>query len=169
MSSQQQYQTVFGSLKDYTKGDLEIINDNPKYYTFSNVFEVASKSKPYEKVAVAKNLEYVIEAVRAEGTSSWYAAAHDEFAVVMDGNLEVELVELAKPESVVAQDKKGSQKLAGEPVGKPMGRVKMGRGHQVLLPQGAAYRFKAQQPGVFVMQTIVGDQTVQKWSEICYT
>jgi hypothetical protein len=169
MSSQQQYQTVFGSLKDYTKGDLEIINDNPKYYTFSNVFEVAAKSKPYEKVAVAKNLEYVIEAVRAEGTSSWYAAAHDEFAVVMDGSLEVELVELAKPEAAIAHDKKGSQKLAGEPAGKPMGRVKMGRGHQLLLPQGAAYRFKAAQPGVFIMQTIVGDQTVEKWSEICYT
>ena len=167
--SKQQFNTVFGSLQDFTKGDLEIINDNPKYYTFSNVFEVASKSKPYEKVAVAKNLEYVIEAVRAEGTSGWYAAAHDEFALVMDGDLEVELVQLARPESVVAADKKGSQKLAGEPAGQRMGTVKMGRGHQVLLPQGAAYRFKSAKPGVFIMQTIVGEQTVEKWSEICYT
>ena len=167
--SKQQYTTVFGSLGDFRKGDLEIINDNPKYYTFSNVFEVASKSQPYEKVAVAKNLEYVIEAVRAEGTSSWYAAAHDEFALVMDGDIEVELLQLARPESVVAQDKKGSQKLAGEPAGQRMGRVKMRRGHQLLLPQGAAYRFKSAKPGVFVMQTIVGEQTVQKWSEICYT
>jgi hypothetical protein len=167
--SKQQFNTVFGSLQDFTKGDLEIINDNPKYYTFSNVFEVASKSKPYEKVAVAKNLEYVIEAVRAEGTSGWYAAAHDEFALVMDGSIEVELVQLAKPESVVAADKKGSQKLAGEPAGQRMGTVKMGRGHQVLLPQGAAYRFKSAKPGVFIMQTIVGEQTVQKWAEICYT
>jgi hypothetical protein len=167
--SKQQYNTVFGSLADYQKGDLEIINDNPKHYTFSNVFEVASKSKPYEKVAVAKNLEYVIEAVRAEGTSGWYAAAHDEFAVVMDGDIEVELVRLAKPESVVAQGKKGSQRLDGEPAGQRMGRVKMGRGHQVLLPQGAAYRFKSAKPGVFLIQTIVGEQTVEKWSEICYT
>src|SRR5208337_4132982 len=105
--SKQQYNTVFGSLADYQKGDLEIINDNAKYYTFSNVFEVASKSKPYEKVAVAKNLEYVIEAVRAEGSSSWYAAAHDEFVVVMDGDIEVELVQIANPESVIASDKKG--------------------------------------------------------------
>jgi hypothetical protein len=167
--SKQQYNTVFGSLADYQKGDLEIINDNAKYYTFSNVFEVASKSKPYEKVAVAKNLEYVIEAVRAEGSSSWYAAAHDEFVVVMDGDIEVELVQIANPESVVAWDKKGSQKLAGEPAGQRMGRVKMGRGHQVLLPQGAAYRFKSAKPGVFIMQTLVGKQTVEKWSEICYT
>jgi hypothetical protein len=119
-------------------------------------------------VAVAKNLEYVIEAVRAEGSSSWYAAAHDEFVVVMDGDIEVELLQIADPESVVARDKKGSQKLAGEPAGQRMGRVKMGRGHQVLLPQGAAYRFKSVKPGVFIMQTIVGTQTVEKWSEICY-
>jgi hypothetical protein len=39
----------------------------------------------------------------------------------------------------------------------------------VLLAQGTAYRFKAAAPGVFIMQTIVGEQTVQKWSEICYT
>ena len=73
-----EYQTVFASLKDYTKGSLEIVNDNPKYYVFSNVFDVASKSKPYEKVAVAVNVEYVIEAIRAEGVSTWFAAAHDE-------------------------------------------------------------------------------------------
>jgi hypothetical protein len=29
----------------------------------------------------------VIEAVRAEGTSDWFAASHDEFVVVMDGKL----------------------------------------------------------------------------------
>ncbi len=43
----------------------------PGNYVFSNVFEVASKAKPYEKVAVGKNIEYVIEAIRAEGTSGW--------------------------------------------------------------------------------------------------
>ncbi len=56
------FHTTFGSLASYEKGHIEIINDNPKYYVFSNVFEVAAKSKPYEKVAVAKNLEYVVEA-----------------------------------------------------------------------------------------------------------
>ena len=78
-----EYQTVFASLKDYTKGSLEIVNDNPKHYVFSNVFDVATKSKPYEKVAVAVNVEYVIEAIRAEGVSTWFAAAHDEVVVVM--------------------------------------------------------------------------------------
>ena len=40
------FHTTFGSLSSYEKGHLEIINDNPKYYVFSNVFEVASKSRP---------------------------------------------------------------------------------------------------------------------------
>ena len=65
------------------------------------MFEVASKSKPYERVAVAKNFEYVIEAVRAEGTSPWYSAAHDEFVLCMDGEVEVHLVKLADPDAVV--------------------------------------------------------------------
>ena len=42
-----EFQTVFGSLNDYTKGELKIINDDPKHYVFSNICDVASKSKPY--------------------------------------------------------------------------------------------------------------------------
>ena len=75
-----EYQTVFASLKDYTKGSLEIVNDNPKHYVFSNMFEVASMSKPWEKVAVAKNMEYVLEAIRAD------EAASGPFDLVLFGN-----------------------------------------------------------------------------------
>ena len=89
--------TVFGSLENYQKGGVEVIDDSPKNYAFSNVFEVASKSKPYEKVAVGKNLKYVIEALRAEGTSPWFAAAHDEAALVMDGEIEVHYVKPDQP------------------------------------------------------------------------
>ena len=64
--------TRFGSLEHYEKGGVEVINDDPRNYAFSNIFEVASKSEPYEKVAVAKNLKYVLETIRAEGTSPWY-------------------------------------------------------------------------------------------------
>ena len=160
--------TVFGSLKDYIKGDLEIINDNPKYYAFSNVFEVADKSAPYEKVVVALNLGYVLETLRAEGQSPWFAASHDEFAIVLDGEVRVDLVKLAEPDKFVAPDKQGTVRIPGEPVGKKMGYIKASRGHQVLLPKGAAYRFDAQKPGVILMQTILGDLSVQKWSEICY-
>jgi hypothetical protein len=57
--------TVFGALGDHQKGGVEVIKDDPKNYVFSNVFEVAEKSKPYERVAVGKNFEYVIETLRA--------------------------------------------------------------------------------------------------------
>jgi len=162
------FQTVFGSLRDYTKGELQIIDDDPKNYAFSNVFDVASKSKPYEKVVVAINLGYVLEALRAEGTSAWYAASHDEFAIVMDGDVEVELLKLDAPDSIAPASKRGSV-LAGErPAGKKMGTVRCRRGHQVLLPKGAAYRFKALSAGVILLQTIEGELSVQKWRDICY-
>jgi len=109
------YRTVFGSLEHYEKGGVQIIDDDPKRYAFSNVFEVASKSKPYEKVAVGKNLKYVIEAVRAEGTSPWFAAAHDEAALIMDGTIEVHYVKPDQP--AVPSDKEGTVKLACEPAG----------------------------------------------------
>jgi hypothetical protein len=167
LEEQMPFTTVFGSLSKYEKGTMEIINDNPKYYVFSNVFEVASKSKPYEKVAVAKNLEYVIEAIRAEGTSPWMACSHDEFAVVMDGEVEVEYVKLDNADAAVPAGKEGTVQLQGEPKGKRMGSVRLKRGHQALLPKGAAYRFKAPKASVMIQQTIAGPLTVQKWGEIC--
>ena len=59
------YVTRFGSLADYVKGGIEVIDDDPKHYAFSNVFEVASHAAPWEKVAVGKNMEYVIEVPKA--------------------------------------------------------------------------------------------------------
>ena len=162
------FTTVLGSLSRYEKGTIEIINDNPKYYVFSNVFDVAAKAKPYEKVAVGKNLEYVIEAIRAEGTSPWMACSHDEFALVMDGEVEVEYVKLDNAESVAPLGKEGTVPVQGEPKGRRMGSVRLKRGHQTLLPKGAAYRFKAPKPSVMIQQTIIGPLTVQKWGEICY-
>lgn len=162
------YTTKFGSLEEYQKGTLEIIDDDPKNYTYSNMFEVASISKPYEKVAVGKNMEYVMEVLRADGDSGWRAAAHDEFALVMDGEVEVRLVKLADP-SVVPSDKQGSIALDGDPVGRRMGTIVARRGHMALLPAGAAYQFHAVRTGVILLQTIEGDDTVYKWAEICQT
>lgn len=162
------YHTEFGSLGKYEKGTMEIINDNPKYYVFSNVFEVASKSKPYEKVAVGKNLEYVIEAIRAEGTSPWMACSHDEFVVVLDGEVLIEFVKIENPESVAPAAKQGTVLVKGEPKGKRMGTIRLRRGHQALLPKGAAYRYKAGKPSAMIQQTLKGDLTLEKWSEICF-
>jgi hypothetical protein len=160
-----EYKTVFGSLSGYRKGSVDIIDDDPKHYAFSNMFEVASSSKPYEKVAVGKNMQYVLEVLRAEGMSEWRTAAHDEFALVVDGTVTVELVKLDEP--AVAADKSGSVRIDGEPVGRKMGRVIASRGHMTLLPANAAYRFHADTPGVILLQTILGDDTVERWAEIC--
>jgi hypothetical protein len=161
------YVTRFGSLEHYEKGGVEIINDDPRHYAFSNVFEVASTSKPYEKVAVAKNMEYVLEAIRAEGVSAWRTAAHDEFALVLDGEVVIDLVKLDA--SPLPPDAAGSIALDGEPAGRRMGRITARRGHQALLPAGAAYRFSAERPSVLLQQTIGGPDTLYRWTEICQT
>jgi hypothetical protein len=163
-----QYRTWFGALDNFTKGGVEVIDDNPKNYVFSNIFEVASISKPYEKVAVGKNIQYVLEVLRAEGTSGWRTCAHDEFALVMDGEVEVRLVKLDDP-SIVPPDKEGSIALRGEPQGRRMGRVIARRGHMTLLPKGAAYQFHADKPGVILLQTIAGEDTLFRWADICQT
>ena len=161
------YTTVFGSLEQYEKGGVELINDDARHYAFSNIFDVASKSKPWEKVAVAKNFEYVLEVVRAEGTSQWRTAAHDEFAVCMDGEVTVEFVKLDA--SPLPEDAEGSIALDGEPVGAAMGKAHLKRGHQVLLPAGAAYRFIAPTTSVLLTQAIAGPDTQFRWAQICQT
>jgi hypothetical protein len=162
------FQTRFGSLADYQKGRVDVIDDDPKNYVFSNVFEVASRSKPWERVAVAKNFEYVIEAARASGESPYWAARHDEFVVCMDGELEVELHKLNEPARVIA-DRDGAHRLAALPPSRPMGRIVLGRGHMALLPKQCAYRFRAGAPAALMIQTIEGPETVFRWAEICQT
>jgi hypothetical protein len=158
-------QTYFGSLSHFEKGGVEVINDDPKHYVFSNIFEVASKFGPYERVAVGKNLKYVIEAARAEGNSPWFSANHDESVMIMDGEVEIHFL---KPDAAqVAAGKEGAVKLAAEPAGKKMGWVKVRRGHQALLPAGSAYQFRSAKPGVLLIQSILGDCTLERWADIC--
>jgi len=71
------YETRFGSLARFEKGGVQIIDDNVKHYAFSNCFEIASRAAPYERVVFGQNQIYVLEAVRAEGTSQWFTCAHD--------------------------------------------------------------------------------------------
>lgn len=162
-----QYTTVFGSLADFAKGGVQIVDDDPKYYAFSNIFEVAAAAAPYEKVAVGKNLEYVLEAIRAEGTSAWRAAPHDEFALVMDGTVRFELLDPAA--ELVDPSSGGSITLQGEPEGSPMGTVTAKRGHMTMLPAGKAYRMHSDGVGVVLLQTIEGPDTVFRWADICQT
>lgn len=161
------YTTRFGSLDDYDKGGVELINDNPKNYVFSNMFEVAAGARPWDKVAVAKNMEYVLEVIRAEGTSPWRVASHDEFALVVDGEVTVELLD--PDEAQADPDVTGSVALDGWPSGTPMGRVVARRGHMTLLPAGRCHRFRADRTGVILLQTIEGPDTVYRWADICQT
>lgn len=159
------YKTVFGSLDSFEKGRIEIIDDDPKHYAFSNVFEVASKSKAYEKVAVALNQQYVLEVIRAEGESGWYVCDHDETVLCMDGEVRVEFVKPDETIHKVGID--GSQSVAGVPSGNPMGNVLLRRGHQALLPKHSAYRYSATKTSVLLQQTILGPLTKQRWASIC--
>jgi hypothetical protein len=161
------YTTRFGSLNNYEKGGVELIADDARHYAFSNIFEVASKSAPWEKVAVGKNMKYVLEAVRAEGVSPWRTASHDEFVVCFDGAVTLDLVKLDEP--LVGDDSEGSVEVPGEPVGRRMGRIHLRHGHQALLPAGSAYRFTSEAPGVLLMQTIAGPDTKFRWADICQT
>jgi quercetin dioxygenase-like cupin family protein len=144
---------------------VQPINDDPRNYAFSNIFEVASRAEPYEKIAVGKNLKYVLEAIRAEGTSPWFTASHDEAALIMDGEVEIRLVKLR--EKIVADDHEGTTMLEGKPEGRRMGEIVASRGHMALLPKGAAYQFHASKPAVILLQTIKGDLTVERWNDIC--
>ncbi len=159
--------TQFGSLAAYEKGRVEPINDDVRHYAFSNCFEVAAKAKPYEKVVFGQNMEYVLEVLRAEGSSPWYTCAHDEFALCMDGSVEVHLVKLDAAQTVADADKNGAVLVKGEPRGKKMGWIKLGRGHQAMLPANAAYQFRSSSPAVVVLQSCKGELSVERWSDIC--
>ncbi|MGH9055918.1 MAG: hydroxyquinol 1,2-dioxygenase [Acidimicrobiales bacterium] len=158
------YVTRMGSLHDFTKGGVQIISGDPRHYAFSNIFEVARSSMPWEAVAVAKNMEYVLEVVRAEGQSGWRSSRHDQTALVMDGTATVHLV---KPADEVSGSPSGSFALPGEPPGQTMGRVTASRGHLVLLPARAAYQITSEHPAVLLVQTKRGPDTIERWAEIC--
>ena len=153
--------TAFGSLKKFETGGIQIIRDRPERYAFANVFEVAARSRPWDRVAVARNMEYVLEAVRAEGTSPWFAAAHDEVALVMDGAVEVRLRKLDETQRV-APETQGGLLVEGEPAGPKMGVIRARRGHLCLLPVGAACQFYAPETGVILLQTIAGALTITR-------
>ena len=161
------YETKFGSLKSYEKGRVEPITDDVKHYVFSNCFEIANNSKPYEKVVFGKNQIYVLEALRAEGQSPWFTCAHDEFLLNMDTDVEVHLIKLDASQCVPDTEKNGAVTVQGEPKGQKMGWMKLKRGHQGMLPKNTAYRIEAAEPGVVVLQTCQGDLSVEKWADIC--
>ena len=158
------YKTMVGSLDSFDKGTIEL-NDDLKHYAFSNIYEICADSSPFERIMVASNLEYCAEVTRVEGASPWYTTPHDEFAIVMEGEVEFEFYQLEDDEK--PSHEAGASRLTAEPKGKRMGKVTARRGHEVLLPQGAAYQLTSSNPGVVLFQTSAGPESVEKWSEIC--
>ena len=163
------YTTVFGSLDHYEKGQVQPIADDVKHYAFSNCFEIASKARPYEKVVFGQNQVYVLEAIRADGDSPWYTCAHDEFALVMDGEVDIHLVKLEGEQVVPDPQHNGAVLVKGEPKGRAMGWMRLRRGHQALLPKNCAYRFRSAKPAVVILQTCKGDLSIERWAQICQT
>jgi hypothetical protein len=163
------YRTQFGSLDKFDKGSVQIIDDDVKHYAFSNCFEIASRARPYEKVVFGQNQIYVLETLRAEGVSPWYTCAHDEFALSMDGEVEIHLVQLSAEQTVPDVDHNGAVLVKGEPQGQKMGWMKIKRGHQALLPKNTAYQFRSARPAVLILQTCKGDLSVERWADICQT
>jgi hypothetical protein len=159
-------QTWLGSLDHYQKGSIEVVKGSAQHYAMSNVFEVANGAQPYEKVVVGRNLEYVIETLRAQGASAWFAAPHDEFAIVLDGTIDVQFVKPAHAK-LVENAVQGSVRFDHMPQGQAMGHIRLRRGHQALLPAGAAYRFVAVDDGLLLLQTMLGQHSIQKWADIC--
>ncbi len=88
-------------------------------------------------------MQYVVEAIRAEGTSGWRTCDHDEAVLCMDGEVTVRLVKLETP--LAPAGKEGSISVDGEPDGPEMGHVRIRRGHMALF-RGSAYRFEAARP-----------------------
>lgn len=162
-----QYTTKFGALESFEKGGVQVINDNAKNYAFSNCFDIANKSAPYEKVIFGINQIYVLETIRAEGTSPWYTCAHDEFALCMDKEVDIHLIKLDPAQQIADKDKNGAVIVSGQPKGQSMGWMRIKRGHQALLPANTTYQFRAAGSAVLVLQTCKGDLSVEKWADIC--
>jgi hypothetical protein len=113
------------------------------------------------------NQIYVLETLRAEGTSPWYTCAHDEFALCMDKEVDIFLIKLDPSQQIKDKEKNGAVLVEGEPKGQPMGWMRIKRGHQALLPANTAYQFRAAKPAVIILQTCKGDLSVEKWADIC--
>ena len=161
------YVTRFGSLNAYERGRVESIADDVRHYALSNCFEIASQSRPWEKVVCGQNQIYVLETIRTEGESPWFTCAHDEFLLSMDGEMDVNLIALEGKQIVADADKMVTVLVNGPPQGKKMGWMKLRRGHQALLPKNTAYQIRSAKPGVAILQTCKGELSVERWADIC--
>ena len=149
------------SMASYKKGGVDIVDprENVKRYVYSNVYEVGARAKPYEKIAVAKNGQYVVECIAAEGVMpTWRLQPHDEFIVCLEGEVRVDFI---APR--VELPAGGHHEVPGE----EMGYIIVREGNLCLLPKGMAYRFSANRRSLLLQQGKLSEATVLAWNEIC--
>ena len=165
------YQTKFGSLQHYEKGGVQPIADDVKNYAFSNCFEIASKSKPYEKVVFGQNQIYVLEcAARRRHVALVHLRARRVRA--RDGRRGRDPPGQARRRArrCPTRTRTARSCVKGEPQG-----PEDGLDEAPARPPGAAAEKHAPtssasaQPGVVVLQTCKGDSRVERWAEICQT
>ena len=149
------------SMAQFSKGGVDIVNprENVKRYVYSNVYEISTRAKPYEKLAVAKNGSYVVECVVAEGVMPhWRLQPHDEFLVCLEGEVRVDFIE---PRTELPPG--GHTEVPGE----ELGHIIVREGNLCLLPKGIAYRLSASRRSLLLQQAKQSADTVFAWQEIC--
>lgn len=149
------------NMASYKKGGVDIVDprENIKRYVYSNVYEIGARAKPYEKIAVAKNGQYVVECIAAEGVMpTWRLQPHDEFIVCLEGEVRVDFIALR-----VELPAGGHREVPGE----EMGYIIVREGNLCLLPKGMAYRFSASRRSLLLQQGKLSEETVLAWNEIC--
>ncbi len=151
-----------GSMEQYTKGSLLLINDRPIRYAMSNIYEIgATWPKSYDRVVIGKNGPYVLASFRAEGEDpSWWYMPHDEYALLVEGELRVDYVE--------PRDELGAGPHT-RVSGTEMGHMVLRDGSLASLPARVAYRMRAARKSLVLLQTKHNPWLTYAWDRICLT
>ena len=127
-----------------------------KDHALSNLFDVAAWARPWERIPVGRTRTHVLEVVRAQGISPWFANARDESVLVLDGDIVIQYKRPNVP--AVRPGQPAAVRLEKEPTGNRMGWIRATRGHLARLPIGVAYEFRAiGGPGILLIQTGNGE------------
>ena len=162
-----EYTTRFGSLDSYEKGGVEIIDDDPSTTPSPTCSRSPRWRRRTRRWPSARTCSTSLEVIRAEGTSGWRTCAHDEFVLCMDGEVTVELVKPTTP--LAPAGKEGSVAVDGEPEGVPMGtRLASAAATWRCCRAARPTASKPAAPSVSCSsRPCLGDDTVERWAEIC--
>jgi len=150
-----------GSIAQHRKGGVELVDprEQVRRYVYSNVYDIAARAKPYEKLAVAKNGPYVVECLVAQGVMpQWRLQPHDEFILCLEGEVRIDFLE---PRTELPPGNHAN--VPGE----ELGYIVVREGNLCLLPKGMAYKLSASRRSLLLQQAKQSADTVFAWEEIC--